>query len=462
MPNRGSARPRAPTAKLKRLPREGALGQLGVNLIEKIVTEMGSRWTPSGENEVGIDGYVELFEPSSRNATGLHLSVQSKAVTQFKCNADKITFTCKRADIEYWLSTAPRVILVVSQPSSGEAYWLSVRDYFGAPAHRGETVAVFDRKAQRLTAGSYDALLEVARPTDRTPTRSPVPVREELFSNLIPLREFPPTIFVAAATFPGYEAARACLREREDTYPSRAWALREEMLFSFVDPSEGPLARLVHDGTVEEHDASLWATSEDELKRRLFVELLNGGLIDDMGSLGVRFHSDDRVFAFKGSHERAPRMFTLQNVRRQSTLAVVTRYLSRGKNGREYPFLRHSAFYGRFRKLDGVWLLEVTPTYRYTSDGFEKYRFHQDQLAGIKRIEGNRAVLSQVLLWNEVLRGRAGLFGNGNRLLRFGSGLTFTLPHGVPDSDWIPTMVRDDVPAEAQLEIPDLLTEAVS
>lgn len=32
---------------------------------------MESRWTPSGPNEVGIDGYIELFDPATRKPLGL-------------------------------------------------------------------------------------------------------------------------------------------------------------------------------------------------------------------------------------------------------------------------------------------------------------------------------------------------------------------------------------------------------
>ena len=56
------------TQKPKTLSSQGLLGQQGVNFIEKIVLDMGSRWTPSGPNEVGIDGYIELFDPGSRVA----------------------------------------------------------------------------------------------------------------------------------------------------------------------------------------------------------------------------------------------------------------------------------------------------------------------------------------------------------------------------------------------------------
>jgi hypothetical protein len=50
--------------------------------------------------------------------------------------------------------------------------------------------------------------------------------------------------------------------------------------------------------------------------------------------------------------------------------------------------------------------LEITPTYRFTRDGFELDLFHEDFLRGIKRMEGHRAVLSAVLLWADFLNRR--------------------------------------------------------
>jgi hypothetical protein len=39
---------------------------------------MGSRWTPSGPKEIGIDGYIELFDAGCRRSLGFTLALQSK------------------------------------------------------------------------------------------------------------------------------------------------------------------------------------------------------------------------------------------------------------------------------------------------------------------------------------------------------------------------------------------------
>ncbi len=57
------------------------VGQLGVNLIERIVTEMGCVWYPTGSVEAGIDGHIELRDPATGQVLNTILGVQSKAAS---------------------------------------------------------------------------------------------------------------------------------------------------------------------------------------------------------------------------------------------------------------------------------------------------------------------------------------------------------------------------------------------
>src|SRR6266851_7093941 len=115
----------------KTISSQGLSGQRGVNLIEHIILEMGSRWTPSGPNEIGIDGYIELFDPSSRLPLGLTLGAQSKVVESAGDQSQpSFDYWCDPNDLEYWLVGNTPIILVVSAPASNVAYWVSIKDHF--------------------------------------------------------------------------------------------------------------------------------------------------------------------------------------------------------------------------------------------------------------------------------------------------------------------------------------------
>src|SRR5438445_231779 len=111
----------------KTLSRQGHLGQRGINLIERVVLEMGCTWTPTGANEVGIDGFIELFDPRSGVALGTLVAVQSKAVSTFANETeDSLDFWCSERDIDYWLRGNMPIILIVSRPAANEAYWVEI------------------------------------------------------------------------------------------------------------------------------------------------------------------------------------------------------------------------------------------------------------------------------------------------------------------------------------------------
>jgi len=97
--------------------------------------------------------------------------------------------------------------------------------------------------------------------------------------------------------------------------------------------------------------------------------------------------------------------------------------------------------------LAGNWCLEITPTYRFTRDGYILDRFHEERLKGIKRIEGNRAVLSLVLFWADYLRPKKDLFESDLPPLQFGKLVSFESTVGIDDQDWLsrdPAFAQDD------------------
>ena len=184
---------------------------------------------------------------------------------------------------------------------------------------------------------------------------------------------------------------------------------------------------------MDQFNTEEWAFSEDENKRRLFVQLLNAALREDLWSQGVRYHGDQDVYAFMGRPDEPPRRLKYANLKVRSTATVVSHYEHKAKSGKAYKYLRHAAFQGRFRLLGEQWYLEITPTYRFTRNGKDLDRYHENRLSGIKRFERNRSVLSQLLIWQAVLRApwtRA----DRSRLLEFAPLVSFRFSSGVDES----------------------------
>ena len=355
-----------------------------------------------------------------------------------------------------WISTA-RNSLAIDMESGG--VYRAARERCSMLAIRGISDIVGLKRSEAWTKFACASAAAFTRAFLRTrpiPTETPsvaaapkfesevLAERETLYTNLIPLVGYPPTIYVAPATAATYKQAWAKLREGAPGHVPRAWVLYNKHIYSFIDPDDSLLRRIVDRGAIEENPALDWAESPNPERIRLFVQLLRGALTDDLGKKGVWYFRDDDVFAFAGKTDEKERKYKYHGIKRTSTITVVKHYTSVSQaDGRSFKQLRHLAFSGRFRQLAGEYYLQINPTYRFTHNGREKDRFHASALSGIKRWDRNRAVLNQTRLWNGVLAARPAT-RDVIQLLRFGTALSFDVEQKA-DEDML---VFWDVPAE--------------
>ena len=445
-----AARRRSRTVGHKKISGAGVAGQKGVNLIERIVLDMESRWTPSGPNEIGIDGYIEMFNPETREPLGLTLAVQSKVVSSVG-NDSKPTFRyrCAPRDVEYWLAGNMPVVLVVSDPSATAAWWVSIKDYFKDWTPGSPTTVQFEKNSQRFTKDSFDAILRLAAPT-RGLYLAPPRKNERLHSNLLRVEAFPDRIHIADTDCRWPSDVWALLRKSEQD-PDAGWVLKGRRFISFHDISKDPWTTVCDAGTVESFPTSDWSESSDHERQQLFVQLLNQTLRAQLHD-EVRYWPKEDCLAITGR----PRQLSYQSLKRRSKISVVSGFSRTTADGRVFEWRRHLAFRPQFRLIGGQWCLEITPTYRFTRDGYEIDRFHTDRLKGIKRLEGNRAVLSCVLFWAHYMQPTANLFTVTPSPIRFGKLITFDLPVGIDDQQWLSDDPESDKSAESSKNSPTL------
>lgn len=428
MPSRSRHRRRHPNT----ISTQGLTGQRGVNLIERIVLDMGSRWTPSGPNEVGIDGYIELFDPSSHQPLGLTIGVQSKVVSSIGADSKStVDYWCKPSDIEYWLNGNTPILLVISNPDSNEAYWISVKSYFKDWMPTGSPRVTFVRERNRFHVDCFSELAKIAVPRGGL-YLAPVQCHETLYSNLIPLEAYPLRLFMAATDCRTSRDVWSLLHKKSRR-PDAGWAIWEKKILSFHDLGEEPWSAICDVGTVEDFPTSEWSGSDDPQRQRVFVNLLNQTLKAQL-SPQVRYWPRENCYAMAGP----PRSLSYESLKRRSKISVVSRFHSVAADGRTFERWRHMAFRGQFRAFEDHWYLEITPTYRFTSDGVTLDRFHEDQLKGIKALEGNRAVLSPVLFWADYLQPKKTMFDSRPAAaLAFGKPLVFGCDVGIVDQNWM-------------------------
>jgi Domain of unknown function (DUF4365) len=146
----------------KRLTRQQILGETAVQFIGRCFLDMGLPWHPTNAPlDAGIDGFVEIRDVQSGEATNAWIAVQSKGRTTLeKETATSFEFTCTPRDLDYWRRGNMPVLLVVSRPERNEAWWVSVKDYFrDDPGRLQSRRIVFDKQANALTAAAAGEFL---------------------------------------------------------------------------------------------------------------------------------------------------------------------------------------------------------------------------------------------------------------------------------------------------------------
>lgn len=420
----------------KKIGQGNIIGQQGINLIERIVLEMGFTWNQSGGVEAGIDGYIEIRDPTTSTVFNSIILVQSKATKNpFQAETSEgFDWLCDARDLDYWLQGNAPVILIVSRPSSNEAYWVSIKDYFNDLTRRKARKVHFDKHQNCFDKSCASQLAEIAIPSTAGVYLSPSLKKETLWSNLLEVTSFAPKLYVASTDLRFPSEVWSVFREMGERVGGE-WLLKNKQIMSFHNLEEYPWREVCDPGTLEPFDASEWAFSDDSDKKREFVLLLNKALREKVRE-DLRFDKKRECYYFKATPDLSQRPFSYQSLTRRSTKTVF-----QGYPNKKYPdriaYYRHLAFNGKFLRFDDAWYLEISPTYHFTFDGYRPDRWYEQRLKGIKQLERNPHVLAQVLLWADYLGKQPDLFTIPYPFLTFGQLHKFDLETGIEDKLWL-------------------------
>jgi hypothetical protein len=437
----------------KKISENDIVGELGINLIQKTCLDMGFLWHPTGL-EAGIDGYIEIRLDSGK-VTNSIVQVQSKATDRpFEAETPStFEFRCSPKDLDYWLAGNAPVILVRSRPRTNEAYWVVLKDYFSDLGRRKSAKVVFDKVRDRFDVGAKAALHRLAIPADSGLYLGTNPKPEIIYTNLLKIASFPKAYYVAATEYRTPQEIFATLRELTDNVHGE-WILGGKMLTSFHDLSKRPWIEVSDRGSVEELETDEWAQTDDAVRQRQFVQLLNACLRAKLFKKGVKFSRESQCYYFRATQDLSEREYVYQSRENRASRSVFKGYPKKSDHT-QMSYYRHSAFAGRFVRYGTVWYLQVTPTYHFTRDGVTLSRFAPDLLSGIKRLEANQGVHGQVVMWAHLLTERS-LFDSGSHFLNFSSLVDFSLDAGLDDDAWLKREDADKSSALRTLSVENL------
>ena len=427
----------------KKISHQDITGDRGIALIHSIVGEMGFVWNPTGL-EAGIDGYIEIRDAITGEMTNFIIQVQSKATDKdFQAEMeDGFDYYCDSRDIDYWLGGNAPVILVRSRPSSNEAYWVSIKDYFKDLSKRSSNKVHFIKDKNKFDVNVRNSLFEIATPNDSGVYLSPLPKTEKLISNMLPVKYFGKKIYIAETKYRSHKSVWEELKKFTKSNIGGEWILKNKQVISFQDLNEFPWNKICT-SEAEEFDSSEWSESDNIDRKNEFINLLKLALAQRL-SPDVRYHKDFEYYYFVATRNLRSKELKYKSLVQQTKRAVFQVY-RRAKDPTQVSHYRHSAFFGQFFRYNNIWYLEITPSYHFTSDGHNTFLFREDQLTGIKQLERNPAVLGQVVMWADYLQDKPDLFIQPYSFLQFGELERFVIEAGLDDKSWLKKEEEEEV-----------------
>lgn len=422
----------------KKISNADLIGEQGLHYVAQVVNEMGHIFRVEREQDAGIDGHIEIRDPKTQEMSNARILVQVKATSSRWTGEDenRFSYTVARRDLDYWFKSRIPVILVVSRPSTDEAYWVSIQDWFAKVDVRQGRKIEFRKDVHRFDAGAAMRLADLAVPLSTGKHASPRVQKESLTANLLPVRVLAPKVFVAPSP---YRSRRDVWNVvgRDDPSVGGEWLLREGMILSFYDLREEPWRSVCEWQATDDFSSDEWSGSSETNRQDAMVQLLEHALENRLWSDHVLLAPRSRPSLF---YFDAAGGLDAQGERKQPSgrgERVRTVVSTHGKGGR--GFVRHYGFEAVFHHLNAAWFLQVNPTYVFTTNGRSRHPKERELLSGVKRLERNGAVSLLVSFWGHYLTSVTSnppLLEPKSPFIQLDPPLTFEVAEGLVESDW--------------------------
>lgn len=363
---------------------------------------MGNIWREMTKDDFGLDGEIEVVKPKANGegyeTSGGIIKVQSKAGESYVRYDTETSFTTPvdQNDLEYWRKCTFPVLLIVYHPKDDKLYYKEVKAYvndtpgvFSKPYH-----VKFDKAKDEFGASSKSKVAGYAKVS---PPRIDFDRKERLFTNLLPIRTLPETLYFGTTR----RKSRGNIRDEIEGFVP-PYCISDGRLYSFSDLADEDCSlNKFCVGKVATTPTSEWINDDERVND--FVFLLNQLLGKHVSRCGVRYNPEfgRNYFPRENPTDQAFKRKWTSVRTGVSDERTVVKYYEYGQD----KFWRHLASETSFDRFGGAWFLRIVPKYFFTEDGEKPC---DGELVGpyttsLKADEHNSQVLNHVLFWADVL-----------------------------------------------------------
>lgn len=377
----------------------------GVDRLQTAIHGMKCIFRENGKDDFGIDGEIEVVVPKD-SGEGFethhgYIKAQVKSGKKYVVQNTATSFatTIEKHHLETWHTSNVPVVLIVYHPEDDKLYWKEIKPYLKATldVFREPCRVQFNKATDELTPECRERFAAIV---GNSPPRVASDQKERLYSNLLLVKRFPSTVFLAPAIIVDEKRVREELRILgKGAIPP--FGIKDGTLFTFSDPRHplSILKRYCDHASTEEQRTHQWCKGTNH---RDFVYLLNQLFGTHLRRCGLIYSRDFKRNYFPAPEGETSLSKTWTNVRTgRSSARTVTKFYKYGPN----RFWRHLAVQVEFRNVGDYWFLQIEPKSFYTHDGFRDV--YTSEKVGrltttIRAKEHNPQVLLHVLFWSDI------------------------------------------------------------
>jgi hypothetical protein len=378
----------------------------GLDRISVITHEMKCLFRVISQDDVGIDGEIEVVTPKTDGdgfeTNGGIIKVQAKSGASYvkKDRGGTFSTPVRIDDLEYWNKCTFPVFFIVYHADDDALYYKEIKTYIRETTDVWQTPleVVFDKSKDVFTAGAKEDVCDHAA---ASPPRIAFDQQERLYSNLLPVKRLPKTLTYAKTR----RTSASRIREDLEGYKP-PFCIHDKHLYTLSDlhDERNVLREVCNIDTIGEMPFDTWL-DEADLRNNL-VFMVNQLFGNHCYHCGLAYNKDFKRTYFPRESENDDdkaftRMWTSPRTKRDAPPRTVAQFYEYGT----FKFWRHLAAEFRFEQFGGKWFLRITPKYLFTDDGKKPCN---PALVGpyttrLKALEHNPQVLNHVLFWGQTL-----------------------------------------------------------
>lgn len=434
------------------------IGEIGESAVRTRFLSMGFQFDHRSRLEAGIDGIAEVMIDGEPAARMIAVQIKSTRGKTYSAETDEaFTYLLRTEDIEYWRPSNLPVILVLYRESDQSYYWKEIVIQPGESNRK----LTFNKSEDTLDKDAVDKLAALTVPKLGLGYYVP-PLRggETALVNMLPIT-MPEEMFVASTPFTAKRAIAELFNETDR--PRFDWVIKGGTFWSFHDPRECMTGAIIDSDQVDAIDTKHLAFHEDLDEQNNFSHLLKRAL-EHQTADDLAWDKERRLLYFRALEEGMSRPFAYFSTRKNTETDVVNAVYQK-KEPHGLAFVRHHAFTAKFERMMDEWFLMVSPTYHFTTNGFQRHTYPQALLSGKKRMDNNASLRGQVIMWHRYLsegfKVEDDLFNDPvpkpERFLEFSPPPEIELPTTVPEDAWgKPKEIEEEESDQTALELDEV------